>query len=149
MKVIIFGCGRTGSMLARMLVKRNHDVTVIERDRGVLDKLGERPGCKTILGNGLDREVLEKAGIQEADAFLSCTRGDNTNLMSAQLAQKVYNVPKVCAKVNDPIRADVYRELGVFCITPNLLTAGMMRNWLLDEPYAQVDSFNIIEEALR
>jgi trk system potassium uptake protein TrkA len=90
--------------------------------------------------------VLEAAGISGCDAFITTTRGDNTNLMAAQIAQKRYSVAKVCAKVNDPQRAAEYKKMGVMCITPNLLTAGMMRNWLLDEAYAPVDEFNDLDE---
>lgn len=146
MKLIIFGCGRTGAALARMMSSRGHDVTVIEQDPLVLSRLGEGHGCRTVLGDGLDDDVLIEAGIVGADAFITTTRGDNTNLMAAQIAQVRHKVPKICAKVNDPARAVEYRKLGVFCITPNLLTAGMMRNWLLEEPFGPIDTFNEPEE---
>ncbi len=146
MKLLIFGCGRTGAALARQMAKRGHEVTMIEQDSRALDRLGEGFGVKTVIGDGLNEDVLERAGISEADAFITTTRGDNTNLMAAQIAQKRYNVAKVCAKVNDPQRAAEYKKLGVMCITPNLLTAGMMRNWLLDEAYGPIDEFNDLDE---
>lgn len=146
MKLLIFGCGRTGAALARQMAARGHEVTMVEQDARALERLGESPAVRTILGDGLSEEVLEQAGIQTADAFITTTRGDNTNLMAAQIAQKRYSVTKVCAKVNDPQRAHEYKKLGVMCITPNLLTAGMMRNWLLDEPYEPVDAFNDLDE---
>jgi trk system potassium uptake protein TrkA len=99
-----------------------------------------------VLGDGLNEDILEKAGIRDADAFITTTRGDNTNLMAAQIAKKRYDVAKVCAKVNDPQRAAEYKKLGVMCITPNLLTAGMMRNWLVDEAYGPIDEFNELDE---
>lgn len=146
MKLIIFGCGRTGAALARTMRRRGHEVTVIEQDPRALSRLGEGHGCKTIIGNGVDGETLVRAGIEEADGFIACTRGDNTNLMAAQMARVYYRVPKICAKVNDPDRASAYRKLDVFSITPNLLTAGMMRNWLLDEPFGPIDTFNVPDE---
>lgn len=145
MKLVIFGCGRTGAALARQMANRGHQVTMIEQDFRALDRLGTTQ-VNTVVGDGLDEDILESAGIRECDAFITTTRGDNTNLMAAQIAQKRYNVAKVCAKVNDPQRAAEYKKMGVMCITPNLLTAGMMRNWLLEEPYAPVDDFNDLDE---
>jgi trk system potassium uptake protein TrkA len=145
MKLVIFGCGRTGAALARQMANRGHEVTMIEQDYRALDRLGDTQ-VKTIVGDGLSEDVLEAAGISGCDAFITTTRGDNTNLMAAQIAQKRYSVAKVCAKVNDPQRAAEYKKMGVMCITPNLLTAGMMRNWLLDEAYAPVDEFNDLDE---
>jgi trk system potassium uptake protein TrkA len=146
MKLLIFGCGRTGAALARQMAKRGHEVTMIEQDSRALDRLGEGFGVRTVLGDGLNEDILEKAGIRDADAFITTTRGDNTNLMAAQIAKKRYDVAKVCAKVNDPQRAAEYKKLGVMCITPNLLTAGMMRNWLVDEAYGPIDEFNELDE---
>ena len=146
MKLMIFGCGRTGAALARQMASRGHDVTMVEQDVRALERLGSSTQVKTVVGDGLNEDVLEGAGIRECDAFITTTKGDNTNLMAAQIAQKRYNVPKVCAKVNDPQRADEYKKMGVMCITPNLLTAGMMRNWLLDEAYGPVDEFNDLDE---
>ena len=118
---------------------------MIEQDFRALDRLGSTQ-VNTVVGDGLDEDILESAGIRECDAFITTTRGDNTNLMAAQIAQKRYNVAKVCAKVNDPQRAAEYKKMGGMCITPNLLTAGMMRNWLLDEAYGPVDEFNDLDE---
>ncbi|MBA3725610.1 MAG: TrkA family potassium uptake protein [Armatimonadetes bacterium] len=149
MKLLIFGCGRTGAALAITMARRGHEVTMIEQDPNALTRLGQDHGCKTILGDGLNDDVLEKAGIKDAEAFVTTTRGDNTNLMAAQIAQTRYKVPKVCAKVNDPFRAAEYTKMGVMCITPNLLTAGMMRNWLMEEPYGPIDTFNHHDEGAR
>lgn len=146
MKLVIFGCGRTGAALARQMATRGHEVTMIEHDPRALERLGDSDGIDTILGDGLSEDILERAGIREADAFITTTRGDNTNLMAAQIAQKRFSVRKVCAKVNDPQRAAEYKKMGVMCITPNLLTAGMMRNWLLEEAYGPIDEFNDLDE---
>lgn len=146
MKIIIFGCGRTGAALARMLSARGSDVVVIERDPKMLERLGEDHKCKIVVGNGLDEDILEGAGIRAAEYFIAATRGDNSNLMAAQIARSRYQVPRICAKVNDPERAREYHKLGVFCITPNLLTAGMMRSWVLGEEFLSIDAYNVFEE---
>src|SRR5512133_1524254 len=142
MKVIIFGCGRTGTTLSLQLAARGHEVTVIEQVPSALRRLGPDHKCKTVLGSGLDDDVLEKAGVRDADVFFALTRGDNTNLMAAQIVRLKYGVSKVCVKVADPLRAEAYRKLGYFCINPSSLTAGMMRDWVLQEEYGRIDTYN-------
>ncbi|MEJ5171174.1 MAG: TrkA family potassium uptake protein [Fimbriimonadales bacterium] len=149
MKAIVFGCGRTGTMLSLQLAAEGHEVTVIEMNPSALRRLGRDHGCHTVIGSGLDTDVLESAGIQEADAFFALTRGDNTNLMSAQIARLRYKVPNVCVKVADPLRAEAYRKLGYFCITPSALTAGMMRDWILKRPFQRIDAYNQLSEELK
>jgi trk system potassium uptake protein TrkA len=148
MKVIVFGCGRTGTTLSLQLAARGHEVTVIEQIPGALRRLGPDHKCKTVIGSGLDDDVLEKAGVREADVFFALTRGDNTNLMAAQIVRLKYGVSKVCVKVADPLRAEAYRKLGYFCINPSSLTAGMMRDWILGEPYDVIDSYNQLSPEL-
>lgn len=142
MKVIIFGCGRTGTTLSLQLAARGHEVTVIEQVPQALRRLGSDHKCNTVIGSGLDDDVLEKAGVKDADVFFALTRGDNTNLMAAQLVKIKYGVPKVCVKVADPLRAEAYRKLGYFCINPSSLTAGLMRDWITEEPYNVIDTYN-------
>jgi len=148
MRVVIFGCGRTGSTLGLQLSSRGHDVTIIEQNPPAVRRLGDKHSCRVVLGSGLDEDTLEEAGIREADAFFALTRGDNTNLMAAQLVKMNYHTPKVCIKVADPLRAEAYRKLGYFCITPSALTAGMMKNWILEEPYGPIDEFNLLPKEL-
>lgn len=147
MNVIVFGCGRTGASLALQLSK-NHQVTVIEQNPEALRRLGERHGCKVVLGSGIDEEVLLRANIETCDVFFAITRGDNTNLMAAQVAQMNYNVQKICVRVADPHRAEAYRQLGFFCITPSALMAGMMRDWLLEQPYQTIEQYNSLPKEL-
>ena len=148
MKVVIFGCGRTGSSLGLQLASRGHYVTLIEQRPSALRRLGRDHGCHVIIGSGLDEDVLEKAGIAEADAFFAVTRGDNTNLMAAQIVRLNHHVPRVCVKVADPLRAQAYRDLGYFCITPSALTAGYMRDWLIEEPLSSIADYNILYKEL-
>jgi trk system potassium uptake protein TrkA len=148
MRVVIFGCGRTGSTLGLQLASRGHDVTLIEQNPSALRRLGDHHRCRIVMGSGLDADILEESGVAGADVYFALTRGDNTNLMSAQIVRMKYNVPKVCVKVADPLRAEAYRKLGYFCITPSALTAGMMRDWILGEPYGPIDVYNELPKEL-
>jgi len=148
MKVVIFGCGRTGSTLGLQLAARGHHVTVIEQNPLALRRLGQDHGCEIVIGSGLEDDILEQAGIRQADAFFALTRGDNTNLMSAQVVKLKYSIPKICVKVADPLRAEAYRKMGYFCITPNTLTAGMMRDWILEQPYESIENYNVLYKEL-
>ncbi len=142
MKVVIFGCGRTGATLGLQLATRGHHVTIVEQNQAAIHRLGNNHRCEIVIGSGLDDDTLERAGIKEADAFFALTRGDNTNLMSAQVVRIKYNVPRICVKVADPLRAEAYRKLGYFCITPSALSAGMMREWICEDPYQSIDTYN-------
>lgn len=148
MKVVIFGCGRTGSSLGLQLASRGHYVTIIEQNPSALRRLGKDHGCHIIIGSGLDEDILSKAGIEEADAFFAVTRGDNTNLMAAQIVKLDHHVPRVCVKVADPLRAEAYRNLGYFCITPSALTSGYMRDWLINEPLSVISEYNFLPKEL-
>ncbi|MCH8980266.1 MAG: TrkA family potassium uptake protein [Armatimonadetes bacterium] len=148
MNVVILGCGRTGATLALELSARGHSITIIERNPESLRRLGKNYPCRIILGDGLDEDVISKAGIEKADAFFAVTRGDNTNLMAAQIVRRKYGTPKVCVKVADPLRADAYRKMGLFCINASGLLSGMCRDWLLDEPYKSVDQYNALSPDL-
>lgn len=119
-------------------------MTVIEQNPAALRRLGREHGCNVVVGSGLEDDVLERAGIHEADVFFALTRGDNTNLMAAQLVRLKFHVEKVCVKVADPMRADAYRKLGYFCINPSALTAGMMRDWITETPYETIDQYNVL-----
>ena len=147
MKVVIFGCGRTGSTLGLQLAAAGHDVTVIEQNPQALRRLGDNHGCRIVIGSGLDEDILLKAGIEAADVFFAVTRGDNTNLMAAQIVKLKYGT-EVCIKVADPLRAEAYRKLGYFCITPSLLTAGMMRDWVLKNDLRPIDQYNALTKEL-
>ena len=144
MKVVIFGCGRTGSTLALQLSSRGYQVTVIEQMPVALRRLGKDHNCKIVVGSGLDDDILLQAEIEQADVFFALTRGDNTNIMAGQLVKLRYGVQKVCLKVADPLRAQAYRKLGYTVVNPSALTAGLMRDWLLEEPYQPINEYNIL-----
>lgn len=148
MNVVILGCGRTGATLALNLSANGHKVTVIERSPESLRRLGKQYPCRIVLGNGLDVDVIEKAGVHETDAFFAVTRGDNTNLMAAHIVRSKYPNVRVCVKVADPQRAEAYRNMGLFCINPSGLLSGMCKDWLTDTPYKEIDKYNVLGKEL-
>jgi trk system potassium uptake protein TrkA len=112
-RVIIVGCGRVGILLTQELVKAGHEVTVIDKNPAAFDRLPPGFEAQTLVGLGFDRHVLEEAGIKEADAFLAVSSGDNSNILSARVAREHYHVPKVIARIYDPMRADIYERLNI------------------------------------
>ena len=136
MKVIIMGCGRAGAELALMLERDGHEVTVLDNDPAAFGPLGylseEFRGVRMV-GNGIDQEVLRRAGIEQADAFVSATRGDNRNVMACQVAKHVFDVPRVVSRVFDPIREEMYRSLGLRTINPTRIQARLLREALEKE----------------
>ena len=113
MRVVIMGCGRVGILLTQELAEAGHQVTVIDRNRSAFDRLPPGFEAKTIVGLGFDKDVLEEAGIKEADAFLAVSSGDNSNIVSARVARETYHVPKVIARIYDPMRAEIYERLNI------------------------------------
>jgi trk system potassium uptake protein len=113
MRVIIVGCGRVGAELATLLAAEGHEVRVVDREPKAFRRLPRSRRIHHHQGNGYSRAVLEAAGIEHADAFVAVTSGDNSNIVSARTAKETYRVPVVLARIYDPRRADIYRELGI------------------------------------
>ena len=125
MFVLIVGCGRVGSSVARSMLREGHEVSCLDEDPESharlevgLEKSWEDLGGQFTVGAGLESEALVAAGIERADAFIASTNGDNTNLVVAQLAKRRFDVPKVIARVLDPRRAAWYQEQGLQTICP-------------------------------
>jgi trk system potassium uptake protein len=112
-RVVIMGCGRVGILLTQELAKAGHEVTVIDKNPSAFDRLPPGFEARTIVGLGFDKDVLEEAGIKEADAFLAVSSGDNSNIVSARVAREHYHVPEVIARIYDPMRADIYERLNI------------------------------------
>jgi trk system potassium uptake protein TrkA len=114
MHAVIVGCSRVGAELAENLEARGHTVSIIDRDpKAFEDTLHPGFHGKALVGIGFDRETLEEAGIKDAGIFVSATRGDNSNIVSARIAKEAYNVPAVAALIYDPRRAEIYERLGI------------------------------------
>lgn len=127
MKIIILGAGRVGIYLAQTLDKAGHHVTVIDRNPDAFAKLGSEYGGQLMVGTGIDEDVLKKAGIEKANAFIAVTNGDNTNAMAAQIAQHVFKVPHVVARMYDPVREETYQLLGLKTVCSTVMGADKIR----------------------
>ena len=117
MKIIIMGCGRVGSQVSQLLVRHGHNVTVIDHDDNALARLGTEFKGNIVRGLGFDRNVLLEAGIETAEGFVSASSSDNANIVAARIARNIFRVPRVVARLYDPVRAEVYQRLGLTTIS--------------------------------
>jgi trk system potassium uptake protein TrkA len=117
-KAIVIGCGRVGSSVAIQLDGSGWDVTVLDENEDALGRLGESWTGGFLVGHGMDLQLLKEAGIEEADAVVVCTDGDNTNIVIAQVAQLQFQVPTVIARLLDPARAQFYAARGLRIVNP-------------------------------
>lgn len=131
MNVVIMGCGRVGAQLATLLDADGHKVTILDVDAHSFRRLPPSFGGTALVGDGTDEETLKKAGIAEADAFVAVTQGDNRNVMAAQIAKHIFNVPKVVCRIYDPLRKDIYEALGLDAISPTTVFAKLLKDKLL------------------
>jgi trk system potassium uptake protein TrkA len=123
MFVIIMGCGRVGARLASLLSRAGHEVTILDVNSNAFRRLDPDFGGTTLVGNGVDVDVLRRAGIERADAFVAATQGDNRNVMAAQVARHIFGVPKVVARIYDPLRQETFEMLGIETISPTVIGA--------------------------
>ncbi len=125
MKIVIVGCGRVGASIADAYDRAGHQVLIIDLKTDSFDRLPSTFGGRAVRGDGTDEDVLIRAGAGDADVFLAMTEGDNRNVMATQLATEAFRIPKVVAKINDPLRAEAYAELGIatLCRTGLMLDA--------------------------
>lgn len=126
MKIVILGCGRVGATLATMMDRAGHTVSIIDSSSDSFQRLDPGFSGETILGNGIDGEVLVRAGIKNADAFAAVTNGDNRNIMASQIAKEIFKVKKVVCRIYDPIRQSTYNELGLESISPTIVGAELL-----------------------
>lgn len=141
MKVVILGCGRVGSTIASTMAREGHDITIIDQNPDAFRRLATDFAGKTIVGNGIDEYTLRRADTEHADAFVAVTNGDNRNIMSVQIAKVRLKVPKVVARIYDPIRAYAYAELGIDTICTTCVGAGLMRDKILGQSYHSVEEY--------
>jgi trk system potassium uptake protein TrkA len=134
MKVIIMGCGRVGARLAGLLDIEGHDVTILDIDAYSFRRLPTEFGGNALIGDGIDEDSLKKAGIEEADAFISLTQGDNRNVMAAQIAKHIFKVPRVLCRIYDPLRRELFNSLGLEAFSPTTIFAQMLKEKLEAEP---------------
>ena len=138
MKVIILGSGRVGSAIATSLIARGHHVSVIDNDPDSLIRLGgDEFAGDFFVGEALDADVLERAGIRDANAFMASTDDDNTNVVVAQIARRRYHVEHVVVRIFDPEKAAFYETRGLDVVCPTLRAIGEMIA-AVDRPQAEV-----------
>jgi trk system potassium uptake protein TrkA len=133
MFILIVGCGRVGSSVARTMLREGNEVSCLDEDPEAharlevsLDSSWEDQGGQFTVGTGLETDALVAAGVERADAFIASTDGDNTNIVIAQIAKRQYNVPTVIARILDPLRAEWYEKQGVNTICPTKVAIEML-----------------------
>jgi trk system potassium uptake protein TrkA len=134
MKVVIMGCGRVGSELAVQLEGEGHQVTVLDINPDAFRRLPPDFKGRRVVGNGIDQDVLRRVGVAEADVFIAVTQGDNRNVMAAQIAKYIFQVPRVVCRIYDPVREEIYRGLGLETFSPTRITVDRLRGLALQGP---------------
>jgi trk/ktr system potassium uptake protein len=148
MKVIIMGCGRVGEQLSLVMSQEGHDIVIIDQDPAALDRLDPEFHGTKIRGVGFDRQILEKAGIEEAEGFASTSSSDNANIVAARIARNVFHVPRVVARLHNPRRAEIYRRLGLVTISSTTWGARRISELLTHSDLSPVISFGAGEISL-
>src|SRR5262245_5363420 len=135
MHVVIVGCGRVGSGLARIIEEKGHSIAVIDKDPRAFRRLHSGFSGKQVVGVGFDRERLEEAGIHDADAVAAVTSGDNSNILTARVARETFGIERVVARIYDPRRAAIYQRLGIATVaTVAWTTERVLRRLVPDTP---------------
>ena len=142
MRYLIVGCGRVGSTLAKLLDADNNEVIVVDENPSAFKRLGQKFKGHVVVGTGIDYDVLKRAGAQTADGFIAVTNGDNRNVMAALIAQRMFKIKKVVARIYDPTRGMMYRDLGIETVCPTTVGAKMIRDMLLEAPWDTLQSFD-------
>ena len=121
MRVVIMGCGRVGARLAGIMDGQGHHVTILDTNPESFSRLPVSFEGTPVVGDGTDEEVLREAEIERADAFVAVTQGDNRNVMASQVAKHVFHVPKVVCRIYDPIRQEIFKDLGLGTHSPTTI----------------------------
>jgi trk system potassium uptake protein TrkA len=142
MRYLIVGCGRVGSALAKYLDADGHEVIVVDENAGAFKRLGQNFKGHVVVGTGIDYDVLKRAGAATADGFVAVTNGDNRNIMAALIAQRMFKIKRIVARIYDPPRGQMYRELGVQTVCPTTVGAKLIRDVLMEAPWDSLQSFD-------
>jgi trk system potassium uptake protein TrkA len=134
MKIMIIGCGRQGAELAKALSLNGCEVTVVDNDKTAFERLGPSFKGRVIPGSGIDRDALVQGEIEHADGMAAVTASDEINIVAARLARQVFKVPRVVARVHDPLKAEIYQRLGLMTVTPVMLGTQRFRELLTFSP---------------
>lgn len=126
--IVIYGCGQMGTHLALKLEKQGHEVMVIDPDRHNLENLGQEFKGDLIMGLGIDKDVLKKARITDAEAFIAVSRDINTNIMCALVAKRLFKVKRVIARIEDPTLVELFSRFQIETISPTTDAAVRIEN---------------------
>jgi trk system potassium uptake protein TrkA len=140
MRYLIVGCGRVGSALAKLLDSDGNEVIVVDENAAAFKRLGQKFKGHVVVGTGIDYDVLKRAGAATADGFVAVTNGDNRNIMAALIAQRMFKIKRIVARIYDPPRGQMYKELGVQTVCPTTVGAKLIRDVLIGAPW-QSQSF--------
>src|SRR5580658_4209385 len=136
MRYLIVGCGRVGSALAKLLDSDGHEVIVVDENAAAFKRLGQKFKGHVVVGTGIDYDVLKRAGAATADGFIAVTNGDNRNIMAALIAQRMFKIKRIVARIYDPPRGQMYRELGIQTVCPTTVGAKLIRDVLISAPWS-------------
>jgi len=142
MRYLIVGCGRVGSTLAKLLDADAHEVIVIDENPNAFKRLGHKFKGEVVVGTGIDYDVLKRSGATTADGFIAVTNGDNRNVMAALIAQRMFRIKKIVARIYDPTRGLMYRDLGIETVCPTTVGAKLVRDILTEAPWDTLQSFD-------
>src|SRR5687767_4994587 len=138
MRILIVGCGRVGARLGARLATEGHDVSVIDERREAFERLGANFPGSTFQGSGLDLEVLRRAKAETAEIVLALTGGDNRNLMIAQIVKHQLKVARAVARLHDPVRAAMYRELGIETLCTTTVVEGLLELYVRNQTFPEL-----------
>ena len=141
MRILILGCGRVGAALATLMSREGHEVTIIDRDSAAFRRLGSDFSGTPVVGSGIDQDTLRLAGVENADAFVAVTPGDNTNIMATQIAKAKFGVPRVTARIYDPIRAEAYEKMGISTFCSTCVGAGIIKDLITGQPVRSYEDY--------
>jgi trk system potassium uptake protein TrkA len=127
MKILIMGCGRAGARLAGMLDADGHQVTILDTDSYAFRRLSPEFHGTALVGNGLDEDILRRAGIEGADIFVAMTQGDNRNIMASQIAKHIFNIPRTVCRIYDPLRQEIFNTLGIETFSPTTIFTDILK----------------------
>jgi len=137
--IVIMGCGRVGARVASILDHHGHTVSVIDTSSAAFRRLGPDFGGDTVIGTGIDEDILRRAGIEAADVFIAVTNGDNRNIMAGQVARMIFKVKDVIVRIYDPVREDTFRRLGLGTVCPTTTISAMIIDQVMGASSALVN----------
>jgi len=142
MRYLIVGCGRVGSLLAKLLDADGHEIIVVDENPTAFKRLGQKFKGHVVVGTGIDYDVLKRAGAKTADGFIAVTDGDNRNIMASLIAQRMFKIKRIVARIYDPPRGQLYRDLGIQTVVPTTVGAKLIRDTLMEAPWDPLQSFD-------